>query len=228
MVLPGRNPVLLAKTMASLDRLSNGRVLPAFGLGIANGAEHQAFGVERNERAAWFNEAMPLLHRLWSEDSVTHHGERFHLDNAQVNPKPVQQPFEVWMGGAAPLELRRVGRFSDGWLPSFSTPDDVKEGIEIVNGHATDAGRAIDPEHFGVLVGYTNGEIPDRLVEFVKKRNPDRDVRDVIATRENLCERLEAYTEVGASKFVIVPLEEPTDWQAELEDIAERTLHLEN
>ena len=70
--------------------------------------------------------------------------------------------------------------------------------------------------------------IPDRLVEFVKKRNPDRDVRDVIATRENLCERLEAYTEVGASKFVIVPLEEPTDWQAELEDIAERTLHLEN
>ncbi|MDC0349993.1 TIGR03854 family LLM class F420-dependent oxidoreductase [bacterium] len=228
MVLPGRNPVLLAKSMASLDRLSNGRLLPAFGLGIANGAEHQAFGVERKERAAWFNEAMPLLRRLWSEDSVTHHGERFHLDNASVNPKPIQEPLEVWMGGAAPLELRRVGRYSDGWLPSFSTPEDVKDGMEVVNGHAADAGREIDPEHFGVLVGYTNGEIPDRLVEFAKKRNPDRDVRDVIATRENLAERLEAYTEVGASKFVIVPLEEPSDWKAELEDMAERVLHLEN
>ena len=228
MVLPGRNPVLLAKTMASLDQLSNGRLLPAFGLGVANAAEHQAFGVERKERAAWFNEALPLLHRLWTEESVTHHGERFHLDDARVNPKPVQQPLEVWMGGAAPLELRRVGRYSDGWLPSFSTAQDVREGMAIVNEHAAEAGREIDPEHFGVLVGYTNGDLPDRLVEFVKRRKPDRDPRDVIATRDNLKERLESFIEVGASKFVIVPLEEPQDWTAELEDMAERVLPLEN
>lgn len=228
MVLPGRNPVLLAKTMASLDQLSNGRLLPAFGLGIANAAEHQAFGVERKERAAWFNEAMPLLHRLWTEDSVTHHGERFHLDDARVNPKPVQQPLEVWMGGAAPLELRRVGRYSDGWLPSFSTPADVAEGIETVNAHAAEAGREIDPEHFGVLVGYTNGEIPQRLVEIAERRNPGRDVREIVATRENLSDHLAAFTEVGASKFVIVPLEEPHDWVGEIEDMAERVLHLEN
>lgn len=228
MVLPGRNPVLLAKTMASLDRLSNGRLLPAFGLGIANAAEHQAFGVERKERAAWFNEAMPLLHRLWSEDSVTHHGERFHLDGARVNPKPVQEPLEVWMGGAAPLELRRVGRFSDGWLPSFCTPDDVREGISAINGHAADAGREIDPEHMGVLLGYTDGPIPDRLVEFAKRRHPDRDPASVIANRNNIVERLESFVAVGASKFVIVPLEEPADWTHELEDIAARVLALEN
>lgn len=228
MVLPGRNPVLLAKTMASLDQLSDGRLLPAFGLGIANAAEHQAFGVERKERAAWFNEAMPLLRRLWTEDSVTHHGERFHLDDARVNPKPVQQPLEVWMGGAAPLELRRVGRYSDGWLPSFSTPADVAEGIDIVKGHAAEVGREIDPEHYGVLVGYTNGSIPERMAEIVKRRNPGRDASEVVATRDNLAERLQAFTEVGASKFVIVPLDEPTDWVAEIEDMAERVLHLEN
>ena len=93
---------------------------------------------------------------------------------------------------------------------------------------AGDAGREIDPEHFGVLVGYTNGEIPQRLVEFAKRRKPDRDVREVIATRENLYERLQAFTEVGASKFVIVPMDEPDDWQAELEEMAERVLPLEN
>ncbi|MEM7092973.1 MAG: TIGR03854 family LLM class F420-dependent oxidoreductase [Actinomycetota bacterium] len=228
MVLPGRNPVLLAKTMASLDQLSNGRLLPAFGLGIANAAEHQAFGVERKERAAWFNEAMPLLRRLWTEDSVTHHGERFTLDEARVNPKPVQEPLEVWMGGAAPLELRRVGRYSDGWLPSFCTVQDVAEGIEVIKGHAADAGREIDPEHYGVLLPYTDGEISPRFIEAVKRRNPDRDVSDVIATRENLAERLVEFTEVGASKFVVVPAVEPHDWQAELEDIAERVLPLEN
>ena len=233
MVLPGRNPVLLAKTMSSLDQLSNGRLLPAFGLGIANAAEHQAFGVERKERAAWFNEAMPLLRRLWTEDSVTHHGERFTLDNARVNPKPVQEPLEVWMGGAAPLELRRVGRYSDGWLPSFCTVEDVREGIDVVNGHAAEAGREIDPEHFGVLIPYTDGPldgdgVSPRFVEAVKRRNPDREVADVIATRDNLAERLMAFTEVGASKFVVVPASEPEDWSAELHDIAERVLPLEN
>lgn len=233
MVLPGRNPILLAKTMASLDQLSNGRLLPAFGLGIANAAEHQAFGVERKERAAWFNEAMPLLRRLWTEDDVTHHGERFTIDNARVNPKPVQEPLEVWMGGAAPLELRRVGRYSDGWLPSFCTVDDVREGIDVVNGHATEAGREIDPEHFGVLIPYSDGpldgdSVSPRFVEAVKRRNPSREVGDVIATRDNLADRLMAFTEVGASKFVVVPASEPEDWSAELADIAERVLPLEN
>jgi len=228
MVLPGRNPVLLAKTMASLDQLSNGRLLPAFGLGVANAAEHQAFGVERKERAAWFNEAMPLLRRLWTEESVTHHGERFTLDEARVNPKPVQDPLEVWMGGAAPLELRRVGRYSDGWLPSFCTPEDVKIGIDTVNGHAADAGREIDPEHFGVLVGYTDGPIPQRLIEFAKRRHPDRDPSEVIASRDNLAQHLESFIEVGASKFVVVPLNEPTDWPAELQTVASAVLPLEN
>ena len=228
MVLPGRNPVLLAKTMASLDQLSGGRLLPAFGLGIANAAEHQAFGVKRRERAKWFNEAMPLLRRLWSEESVTHHGERFHLDDARVNPKPVQDPLEVWMGGAAPLELRRVGRYSDGWLPSFCTPDDVRDGIAVVNQHASDAGREIEDEHFGALLGYTDGPIPERLVEFAKRRHPDRNPADVIASRDNIAERIRAFVEVGASKFVIVPLEEPQDWQSEVEDMAARVLPLEN
>lgn len=228
MVLPGRNPVLLAKTMASLDQLSNGRLLPAFGLGVANAAEHQAFGVERKERAAWFNEAMPLLRRLWSEDSVTHHGERFTIDNAQVNPKPVQEPLEVWMGGAAPLELRRVGRYSDGWLPSFCTVDDVADGIKVVNEHAAEAGREIEDEHFGVLLPYSDGPVSERFAEAVKRRNPDRAVDDVIATKENIVERLEAFVEVGASKFVIVPTTEPSDWPAELAQMAELVLPLEN
>src|SRR5262245_64202674 len=70
LVLPGRNPVVLAKELASLDRLSNGRLLPAVGIGAPVPAEHRAFGVDRAERAALFDEALGLIRRLWSEDRV--------------------------------------------------------------------------------------------------------------------------------------------------------------
>ncbi|MGI9613757.1 MAG: LLM class flavin-dependent oxidoreductase, partial [Acidimicrobiales bacterium] len=127
MVVPGRNPVVLAKSIASLDRMSGGRMLPAFGLGAANSAEHQAFGVQRKERGGWFNEALPLMKRLWTEDHVTHDGKRFTITDVTVRPKPIQEPLEVWLGGIAPLELKRIGRHADGWLPSFCTPRQVAE-----------------------------------------------------------------------------------------------------
>jgi len=221
MVLPGRNPVLLAKAMASLDRISNGRLLPAFGLGVADTAEHQAFGVARMDRAAWFNEALPLMRRLWTEDVVEHQGPRFHLDAARVDIKPVQQPLDVWMGGITPSELRRVGRLGDGWLPSFVTPDDVREGIATIKQHADEADREIDPEHYGALLTYTEGPLPDRFIELIKLRQPDKKPGDLVATNHHeLRSKIEAFIETGASKFVVMPLGEPTDWEAEIEALA--------
>lgn len=229
MVLPGRNPVLLAKAMASLDRISNGRLLPAFGLGVADTAEHQAFGVARMDRAAWFNEALPLMRRLWTEDVVEHHGPRFHLDAARVDVKPVQQPLDVWIGGIAPSELRRVGRLSDGWLPSFVTPDDVRAGIAAVNQHAGEAGRAIDPEHYGVLLAYSDSPLPDRFLQAIKLRQPDKSPGDLVAsTRQELRPKIEAFIETGASKFVVMPLGEPPDWEAEIEALAADLLPMQD
>ena len=101
LVVPGRNPVLLAKELASLDRLSGGRLLPAAGLGVADPLEQQAFGVERGQRARIFDEALPLLRRLWTEDVVDHDGEFFHLEGMRVQPRPIQQPIDVWLGGIA-------------------------------------------------------------------------------------------------------------------------------
>ena len=159
-VLPGRNPVLLAKQWAALDRLSGGRALPAFGLGVVEPLEQQAFGVSREDRAPLFDEALPLLRRLWTETSVDHDGPRFHYEGVSIGTLPIQQPLDVWLGGRAPAELRRVGRLGDGWLPSFCTPVVAAEGRVIVEKAAADAGRAIDPEHFGAMVFYTRTEMP--------------------------------------------------------------------
>lgn len=228
-VLPGRNPVLLAKEWASLDRLSNGRTLPAFGLGVADPREQQAFGVERGDRAKWFDEALPLIRRLWTEESVDHDGPRFHYEAVSVRPKPLQQPPDVWLGGLAPSELRRIGRLADGWLPSFCTPADVERSRPVVEEAAAAAGRSFDQEHWGALVAYVDGPIPDVVAAGLAARRPDLDdPTEVIASGiDGLKTQLERFVAVGASKFVIVPLAEPDDWDAELARMADALLPLQ-
>jgi probable F420-dependent oxidoreductase len=231
-VVPGRNPILMAKMLASLDVVSGGRCHPALGLGIANTAEHQAFQVERTERAPWIEEAMPLMRRLWTEDEVDHEGERFTLKGARVLPKPIQDPFEIWLGGQAPSELRRTGRLADGWLASFTTPRHVAEGIAVIEDAAAGAGRTMDPGHYGVLIPYLPGadetEMPDVVKTLVAARKPDADPADVVATsHRRIVTLIEEHISVGASKFVLFPFGEPADWHTELEALAQVALPLQ-
>jgi probable F420-dependent oxidoreductase len=232
LVVPGRNPIVLAKALASLDRLSNGRLLPAFGLGVADPAEQQGFGVARGERAAWFDEVVPLLRRLWLEDEVDHDGPRFHYERVRVRPKPVQTPPDVWLGGIAPSELRRVGRLGDGWLPSFVTPADVAAGRVQIEKAAAEAGRAIDPEHWGVLVPYVadgaGSGAPDAFISRVAARRPGVDPADLVPVGlEHVVAHLRRFVDEGFSKFVLIPLVEPASWDEELRVLASNVLPLE-
>ena len=228
-VLPGRNPVVIAKQWATLDRLSGGRTLPAFGLGVADQREQQAFGVERGERAKWFNEALPLVRRFWTEDAVDHEGERFSYSALTVRPKPLQSPPDVWLGGIAPSELRRVGRLGDGWLPSFCTPADIEQARPTIEAEAAEHGRTFDDEHWGALVPYSSGPLPDEVVAAIAARRPDLDdPRQVIAEgHEGARTAIEQFTKVGTSKFVLVPINEPADWDTELATLADAVLDLE-
>jgi len=231
LVLPGRNPVLLAKQLASLDFLSGGRLLPAFGLGVVDGGEQQAFGVAREERAARFDEALPLLRRFWAEESVDHDGRFFHYEGMRVQPKPVQQPLEVWLGGRAPSELRRVGRLGDGWLPSFCTVDDVVAGRATVESAAAEARRAIDHEHWGALVVYAPGDgpLPERLSALVAARRPDVDASEVVPCGVvALRKHLERFIDTGFSKFVVVPAVDPPSWDDEVASLAAEVLSLQS
>ncbi|MBV9285167.1 MAG: LLM class flavin-dependent oxidoreductase, partial [Acidimicrobiia bacterium] len=228
MVLPGRNPALVASEWASLDRLSGGRTLPAFGLGVADPAEQQAFGVERGERAAWFDEALPLIRRFWTEDHVDHDGARFTFRDISVRPKPVQSPPDVWLGGIAPSELRRVGRLGDGWLPSFCTPSQAAEGRVVVESAAADAGRSIDSEHFGALLFYARGGVPNALARIIAARRPGVDPADLVAVGlAALRAVVDRFCDVGFSKFVVVPMEDAPSWPDELAEIADALLPLQ-
>lgn len=219
-VLPGRNLHLLAKAWASLDRLTGGRCLPAFGLGIREPREQAAFGVERGDRARLFDEGLPKLRRLWAGEEV---------DGAAILPLPVQQPMDVWLGGAAPAELRRVGRHGDGWLPSFCTTDDIEEGRPVIEAEAAAHGRSIDGEHWGALVPYLTepGPLPERLVQIIEIRRPGADPCDVVPSGfDELRAHLERFVTVDVSKFVLVPIGEPADWPSHLAAVADAVLDL--
>ena len=225
MVLPGRNPVVLAKELATLDRMSNGRLLPAFGLGVADPHEQQAFGVERSARAKLFDESIAVLRGCWADGTLTHHGEHFHYDELRVLPKPRQHHVDIWLGGIAPSELRRVGRLADGWLPSFVTPDDVARGRETIEATLVEQGRSIDDDHYGVLVPYADGPLPDSLVAGLAARRPD--LADPSALVPNgwdaLVDTIDRFVAVGTTKFVVLPIVEPASpalWVQHLEALA--------
>ena len=229
MVLPGRNPVVLAKELATLDRLSGGRLLPAFGLGVANPHEQQAFAVDRKDRAKIFDEALTVMRSCWNDETTTFHGERFDYTELRVLPKPLQKPLEVWLGGIAPSELKRVGRMADGWLPSFITPADVAAARPVIEQVASEHERVVPDDHYGALIPYAHGPLPDALVAGLAARRPDiTDPRRLVPQGwDQLLALIDQFVDVGTTKFVVLPIVEqhgPQGWTAELEAAAQRLL----
>ena len=230
MVLPGRNPIVLAKELATLAVMSGGRLLPAFGLGVADTHEQQAFGVERGARAALFDESLAVLRACWSGEPVFHHGARYHYDGVRVLPVPDR--LDVWLGGYASSELRRVGRLADGWLPSFVTPADVAAGRTTIEAVCAEHGRAIDEDHYGVLIPYSFGPIPDDVFARIAARRPDLVDPAVLVpgSWDRLVALIRQFVDVGCTKFVVIPLGEPPDvaaWTAHLAEAAAALLPLE-
>ena len=205
-VLPGRHPVLVAKQLASLAGLAPARVLPVFGLQPAQPAERPLFPVPGKQRAAVFDESLTLLRLLLTSENVTFHGEFFTVEDASIGPLPAK-PLDIWLGGSAPGGLRRIGRLADGWLGSMLTPAEAREAVDTINQAATDAGRHVDDDHFGLSIPVAlDGDIPDAQIAAIRRRRPDTDPQLLIAAGWDGARRMvEQYVEAGLSKFVVRP-----------------------
>ena len=219
MILPGRNPAVVAKQLASLDRLSAGRLLVTFGLG-GEPAERAAFPLEPGRRRGdAFDEALARVRAYLTETGV---------DGVAVRPPTVQQPLEFWVAGTAPAAQRRAGRLADGWLTSLLTPEEAAAGREVVEAAAGEAGRKIDPEHYGVSVAYTEGPIPPAMESTIARRRPGTDPSGVVpAGLAGTAAHLERYIDAGFSKFVVRPASPPSNWPATLTAMADALLPLQ-
>jgi probable F420-dependent oxidoreductase len=202
-VLPGRHPVLVAKQLASLAAIAPKRVLPVFGLRSAIPAEREVFTVPEGERAAVFDESLRILRAALVEKPASYSGRYFTVSAAAVAPRP-DPPLDIWLGGSAPAAFRRVGTLADGWLGSFLTPTEARAGREAIERAADEAGRVIEPDHYGISLAVGDGDFPPELAAAVRKRRPDVDPAELVAAGwDQLHRQLDGYLEAGLTKFVI-------------------------
>jgi probable F420-dependent oxidoreductase len=202
-VLPGRHPVLVAKQLASLAALAPKRVLPVFGLQSAIPAEREVFTVPDGKRGAVFDESLRILRAVLVDESASYAGQYFSVTAAAVAPRP-DPPLDIWLGGSAPAAFRRIGTLADGWLGSFLTPDEARAGREAIERSAADAGRQIEPDHFGISLAVSDGELPAELAAAVRQRRPDVDPAELVAANwDQLHRQLDGYLAAGLTKFVI-------------------------
>jgi probable F420-dependent oxidoreductase len=148
LILPQRQTALVAKQTAEVDVLSGGRLRLGIGIGW-NYVEYDALGEDFHTRGRRVEEQIEVLRQLWTRPLVTHKTAAHLIDNAGINPLPVQRPIPLWFGGAAEPVLKRAARLGDGWMPAGRPPDDrVKALIEQLHGYLEEAGR--DHRSFGI------------------------------------------------------------------------------
>ncbi len=213
LAMPLRNPVVLAKQIATLDYLSQGRFFPAVGLGQEEPEEYEACGVSKEDRGRRTDEAIRLMRRLWEEENVTHEGTFYSCHNVTITPKPFLEPSTpVWIGGRSAAAARRVGRVGDGWLVSSATPEEVGEGREIMFSTAAEHGREIEDDHVGVLLGYyvasSSEEAEAKAERYVTRARPGAHFTEysALGSSEQICQSISRYIDAGAQKFVVRPL----------------------
>ena len=140
LILPQRNPVVLAKELATLDVLSKGRTILGIGVGWLE-EEFDAIGVPFAERAARADEYIAALRELWTAEEPTFQGQFTSFEKAKSYPKPPQGSIPIVVGGHTKPAARRAGRLGDGFFPASTTPESLAELLDVMRKSAADAGR---------------------------------------------------------------------------------------
>ncbi len=206
-----RDPVLLAKQCATIDVLSDGRLLPAFGIGSPLGPEWEALGMDTKTRGRKTDECLEIIRRLWREDQVDFDGVFYKLKSVTILPKPVQRDLPMWIGGSTEAAIRRTARFGTGWQAGGDPPAEAGRVVAAIKRAAAEAGRSIDDDHYGAGFAFHFGS-PDapavrRAMEAYAKRT-GRDAAHAFAVgdADAILARLAEYIEAGVSKFILRPL----------------------
>lgn len=213
LLLALRNPILAAKSLASIDRLSEGRLTVGVGIGGEYPAEWEALGVERQIRARRTDEMIEALRALWAEGDATFEGRHVTIGPLDLHPKPHRPP-PIWIGGRSSFALRRAARAGDGWMGIFTTPERYGEQVGELREQAAAAGR--DPEiiHRALYVWTC---IADRdsqarslaqvlLPAFYQVPFEKLERYAIVGSPERCAERFSAFAAAGVQHFAVAPI----------------------
>ncbi len=206
-----RDPLLLAKQCATIDMLSEGRLLPAFGVGSPRGPEWQVRGEAFDKGARRTNEGLEILSRLWSEEKVSFEGEFYAMKDASISPRPVQDPLPLWIGGSSRAAIRRTAKWGTGWQAGGEAPEEVAPVVAAIREAADAEGRPFDPEHFGTGLNARFGSWDEPLVAKAADAQMKRTGRDprrqwAVGGRDDILARISAFVDAGISKFILRPM----------------------
>jgi len=199
-IVPQHNPITLAKELATLDRISGGRLIFAFGSGWVED-EAAVFGYPFNKRLGVTLDYMKAIKLLWTEDEAGYEGEYISFPPIHCNPKPLQKPHIPILVGSGNDQtdntavLRRVARMGDGWLPSFLSPTQMREQLGMLKGFCEEAGRdfsALDISLIVPAISFGVGELPPWGAGAYDDLKP-------VNTQELLAE----YEEVGVNRILV-------------------------
>jgi probable F420-dependent oxidoreductase len=192
-LVPERNPLVLAKEIASLDLFSGGRFLFGIGTGWLR-EETEIFGGDFEHRWTQTREAIEVMKELWAHEEAEYHGRYFDFPPVRSFPKPAQKPHPpIIIGGMAKNVLRRIVAHADGWLPNRITPAELETSRGQLDAMAKEAGR--DPKSISISV---YGQAPDRtLVQSLLSAGADRVVvrPEHVNTEAEMGEQLERMAE---------------------------------
>jgi alkanesulfonate monooxygenase SsuD/methylene tetrahydromethanopterin reductase-like flavin-dependent oxidoreductase (luciferase family) len=226
-----RHPLLVAKSFATLDYYSHGRMVMAVGTG-ANVADYPATGVARESRGRRLDEGVEVLRKVWTQTNVSHHGRFFNFDNVTLEPHPERRTnndsgtIDIWVGGKSEGALKRTARMADGYFASFLTPDEFARNMAAIRGYAAEYGRADARIESGLILLCRLGPSRDRaraelepVVRSLDRGGDEFFSRTVFGTAEDIIERVNQSIEVGLDKFVLWPVAEPQAWAQQVEII---------
>jgi probable F420-dependent oxidoreductase len=224
-----RHPLLVAKAFASLDYLSNGRMVMAVGTG-ANVADYALCGVPAESRGKRLDEGIEVLRTVWKEPKASYHGRFFNFDNVTIEPRPSPRAnndsgtMDIWVGGRSDAALKRTARLADGFFASFQTPGEFGASMKKIREYAAGYGRANARIESGLILLCRVAGSREKALEEMQPmlaamgRGAEQFLeRSVFGSPEDIVGRLGEYTALGLDKFVLWPIAEPAAWPRQIE-----------
>jgi probable F420-dependent oxidoreductase len=221
LVLPLRNPVLLAKQIASIDQLTEGRLL----LGVASGwykREFDSVGVPFEKRGRIMDESLTIMSRLWTEDVVAGDYPPYQMKAAVMFPKPYQKPRPpILIGGYVDRVLKRAAVAGDGWLTYFYTPASFAKSWKKVCDFAAEAGKdpgtLLNANQLPIMVGKSRAAVEAPMMEWLTKEwdyaswSESTKESAIMGTVDECVAQLKAHLDVGVQKIIFVPYQYRAD-----------------
>ncbi len=209
-----RDPVVLAKQLATAEWLGEGRVFPVLGIGNASDPWWGATGTHPGVRAKKSDEAIMLVRLLLEQEQVAFSGEHFTYNGPGVFPRPARQ-IPLWIGGQSPAAYRRTARLGDGWLGGLIGPEAAGAARRAIVAELVETGRSIESDHYGASMPIRIGPAGDPAVLAARERLLSRMPEEgrgslaesfAIGPADVVVAALRRYVAEGIEKFVVLPM----------------------